>query len=281
MHPSRFFLIAVSILFFGSWCNRAAAQFDSATTFDQWQSYYFYQSQIDSGLASEQATPAGDGVANLLKYAAGLYPFTPATQPATLQGLDAQGHLTLSFTRRKVATDLIFTPQASYDLQTWQSGGDILSQVNATDLGNGFETVTVSDAATTHTYPSRFLRLSVTRNPVAAGAPAPPSDLVATPLASSWIELTWSNNSANEDGFYVERRNADGTWSVVETVPPGVSQRTDVKLQASQLYDYRIRSFNSAGISNPSNEAAASTTPTPPPGSPALDDPNGDPTVTG
>ncbi|MFC1479514.1 Ig-like domain-containing protein [Planctomycetota bacterium] len=45
---------------------------------------------------------------------------------------------------------------------------------------------------------------------VTAPPPPPPSNLTALPISSSQIDLTWTDNSANEDGFRIERSLGTG-----------------------------------------------------------------------
>jgi titin len=95
-----------------------------------------------------------------------------------------------------------------------------------------------------------------------AAAPAAPSGLTASGLTTGsstrQINLAWSDNSANEDGFKIER-STDGTaFSQIATV--GVSTKAYVDtsgLSAHQWYYYRVRAHNSAGDSAYSNTARA------------------------
>lgn len=91
-------------------------------------------------------------------------------------------------------------------------------------------------------------------------APNAPSNLTATTASSSTINLTWTDNSNNEDGFRLERKTgAGGTYALIATLPAGQTGYSNSGLSASTIYFYRIRAYNSAGNSNYSNEASAST----------------------
>ena len=49
-------------------------------------------------------------------------------------------------------------------------------------------------------------------------APAAPSALAATALSTTQINLTWSDNSANETGFKIERKTGSGgTYAQIAT----------------------------------------------------------------
>src|SRR5882672_1031017 len=98
-----------------------------------------------------------------------------------------------------------------------------------------------------------------------APSPDPPSNLVASAVSTSQINLNWADNSGNEDGFKIERWNG-GSYSQINTVGANVTTYADSGLAASTTYSYRIRAYNSAGDSSYSNESSATTlTPPPPP----------------
>jgi hypothetical protein len=102
--------------------------------------------------------------------------------------------------------------------------------------------------------------------------PNAPSDLIATPISSSKINLTWQDNSDNEAGFKIERKTGSGSYFQIATVRPGVTSYSNTRLSASTTYYYRVRAYNAAGNSNYSNEASATTLP-PPPAAPTLKSP--------
>ena len=241
------------------------------TTYDEWKAQVFtLAQQMNPAISGEGATPISDGIPNLLKYATGLNPLMP-TPPPTVPGVDNDGRLTLSFHRRRAATDLLLNPEVSLNLtdpQGWKSGGEFVGPVSVTDAGGGFDLVTVREtlfpASGSAQAPGRFMRLRAGRQTVPVGVPVAPSNLIATAMASSWIKLSWQDNSGNEEGFIIERRAASGgAFVAVLTVSPSISIRTDTQLAAGQQFVYRVRAFNTAGASNPSNEAAAVTLPPP------------------
>ncbi len=89
--------------------------------------------------------------------------------------------------------------------------------------------------------------------------PATPTDLRATAISSSRIDLQWTD-VANETGFKLERKKgANGSWGEITTISAGGTGFNDTGLTASTQYYYRIRAFNTAGLSPYSAEAQATT----------------------
>jgi hypothetical protein len=92
-------------------------------------------------------------------------------------------------------------------------------------------------------------------------APAAPSDLAATALSGSQINLTWVDNSSNEQGFKIERCSGAGcsNFAQIAIVGANVVSYTNTSLVASTSYSYRLRAYNASGDSNYSNTASAVT----------------------
>ncbi len=93
------------------------------------------------------------------------------------------------------------------------------------------------------------------------GAPAAPSGLIAAAVSTSQINLQWSDNASNEDGFKVERcAGASCTnFTQVAQLAANATAHSDTGLAAATPYRYRVRSFNGVGHSAYSNIAAATT----------------------
>lgn len=89
--------------------------------------------------------------------------------------------------------------------------------------------------------------------------PQPPSALVATAGSSSQINLNWTDNAKDENGFEVER-STDGTnFTKIADVAANATTYSNSGLNSSTKYYYRIRAKNSAGNSTYSNIAEATT----------------------
>jgi (2Fe-2S) ferredoxin len=64
------------------------------------------------------------------------------------------------------------------------------------------------------------------------------------------LELAWTDNANNEDGFQVERKTGTaGSYTQITTVGPNVTSYADFGLADGTTYCYRVRAFNSAGNS--------------------------------
>jgi subtilisin family serine protease len=99
----------------------------------------------------------------------------------------------------------------------------------------------------------------------------PPSGLSATAVSSSQIDLTWADNSNDEDGFEIHRcQGADNclNFALVATVAANAVTYNNTGLSANTLYRYEVRAYSSGGTSQFSNIAQATTqqAPVPPAG---------------
>jgi Divergent InlB B-repeat domain len=85
--------------------------------------------------------------------------------------------------------------------------------------------------------------------------------LVANPPATAaQAVLTWSDNSTNEAGFYIERRvGMSGTYQQIASTGANSTSYTDPNLTSSTTYCYRVRAFDASGTSAYSNENCATT----------------------
>jgi carboxypeptidase T len=90
-------------------------------------------------------------------------------------------------------------------------------------------------------------------------APAAPGDLTTSPASQTQINLTWTDNSSNEDGFKIERSPNGTLWTPVYTTTTNVAAHSDTGLTCGSSYYYRVRAYNAGGESDYSNVANAAT----------------------
>jgi subtilisin family serine protease len=87
----------------------------------------------------------------------------------------------------------------------------------------------------------------------APAKPKPATELQSKLRSPQEVELLWIDNSDNEDGFQIERRlESDFSNNYTEIAKTGSNVTTylDAGLQAETGYCYRVRSFNSNGASD-------------------------------
>jgi hypothetical protein len=89
-----------------------------------------------------------------------------------------------------------------------------------------------------------------------------PSNLTA--VADTFaVLLNWADNSTNETGFYIERKNGDSLsvdpYAVIDTVGTDVVSYNDTGRTPNTTYTYRIQAFNLLGVSQYSNEVTTTT----------------------
>jgi hypothetical protein len=72
------------------------------------------------------------------------------------------------------------------------------------------------------------------------------SDLAATAVNSSRIDLYWRDNSYQEDGFSLQRSPDGSTWTTLATLAPNTCHYIDTGLTASTTYFYRVAATGSA-----------------------------------
>ncbi len=113
------------------------------------------------GAAADGVSPAGDNVPNLIKYALGLSPNSPATSaqlPASnIQTNGGQSYLTMTVNRTANPPDVSLAVQVSGDLINWASGS-----TNTVTLTNTPTQLVVQDTVPVSQTTARFIRLTVT-----------------------------------------------------------------------------------------------------------------------
>ena len=95
------------------------------TPLQTWRDNHF-GNPSNVGAGADTASPAGDGVPNLIKYALGLDPHAPVSggqlPTASIQPDGGQSYLTLTANYAAQASDVTYAVEVSGDLRTWTSG---------------------------------------------------------------------------------------------------------------------------------------------------------------
>jgi hypothetical protein len=97
---------------------------------------------------------------------------------------------------------------------------------------------------------------SVEYSTTSTAPPAAPSDLGVTVASPTSLDLEWTDNANNEQGFSIERSLTSGSgFSEIDTVGANQTTYTDSGLTTGTRYYYRVRAYNVGGYSGYSNEA--------------------------
>ncbi len=114
-------------------------------------------------------------------------------------------------------------------------------------LGNVY--VTGISAESINSYDYATIKYSQTEGITA------PSDLKAQSADSSFIKVTWRDNSNDEEGFYIERTkiNDSSHWEVIDAVPQNVNQYSDYFVSRGLKYYYRVNAYSGNILSGYSN----------------------------
>ena len=86
-----------------------------------------------------------------------------------------------------------------------------------------------------------------------------PTNLVATAVSSSQIDLSWTDNSASESGFRIDRSLNGTSFSTLTWVGANVTTFSNTGREPNTTYYYRVSAYDSGGSSAFSNVASATT----------------------
>jgi hypothetical protein len=94
-------------------------------------------------------------------------------------------------------------------------------------------------------------------------APNAPTGLTTTVISQTAIDLTWTDNSDDENGFIVNR---NGTPIATPTTTTGIVNYSDTGLTCSTTYNYSVVATNAIGESTSSSSISQTTSPCTPTG---------------
>lgn len=125
-------------------------------------------------------------------------------------------------------------------------------------LKDSSSTLQIGAVLSAGTKGARLSRIAVvvTYTPLTA-----PSNLSATTISQTRIDLSWTDNATNEDGFKIERSSigSSGPFMQIASTTANAVSYSDTSLVAATTYWYRVFAFNSGGDSNYSNVASSTT----------------------
>ncbi|TBL76261.1 exo-alpha-sialidase [Paenibacillus thalictri] len=80
---------------------------------------------------------------------------------------------------------------------------------------------------------------------------ADPTALSASTGSPSHLNLSWTDNASNEQGYRIERRKlGDSSWLTLGLLPANTTSYQSVGLLAGTTYEHRITAFRSDGVSH-------------------------------
>jgi hypothetical protein len=95
-----------------------------------------------------------------------------------------------------------------------------------------------------------------------SGAPTAtpaPTNLSATAVSGSQINLAWTDNTSDESEFRIERLADGATYTEIGVVAADVTTYADTSLSAATQYWYRVRAYNATGPSAFAGPTSATT----------------------
>lgn len=105
-----------------------------------------------------------------------------------------------------------------------------------------------------------FWSCSTNNNGTVTVVPIAPTALIGTVASTTQINLSWTDNATNEDGYKIERKNGTGSFSVIGSTGSNLTTFNDMGLSPNTAYTYRVYAFNGAGNSlQYSNEVTLTT----------------------
>ena len=86
-----------------------------------------------------------------------------------------------------------------------------------------------------------------------------PTDLQTKATSESTIELTWNDNSFDEQGFEIYRLDNGNNYTLIHTTNADENSYTNTGLSSGTSYSYKVRSITANGYSEYSNVAIGAT----------------------
>lgn len=151
-------------------------------------------------------------------------------------------------------------------IRSGAGGTTFRTNVTAPQNGTIYWVVYVQTGAVRGVTSERSIRIG---NGPTPQPPAAASGLTANATSQTAVDLAWSDNSANERNFFVQRSTNGGAYAQVGVVPADTTAYSDTGLTANTTYAYRVVAGNDNGMAAPSNVATVTTPANPQPTPPA------------
>jgi photosystem II stability/assembly factor-like uncharacterized protein len=189
--------------------------------------------------------------------------------PATPSGLEATS---ISQTLINLSWIDNAANETNYRIERSPNGSNDWTEIGIAAANSQVFSDSDRDCGSTYFYRMRAFRFedarysnysNVSNATTAACDPLPaPSELGATAVSQTQIDLSWTDNSDDETNFRIER-SPDGSsgWAEIGSVDANVTSFSDNDLSSNTSYHYRVRAYRSADIaySSYSNITTANT----------------------
>ncbi len=153
----------------------------------------------------------------------------------------------------RYATSSPGTCDDTFGFRAPTSGGDA--------LGSGTSSVAYSEGVTGLSAGVTYYYCAIASNAGGTGVgsvqsfttlpniPTAPSGASATNVSGTQNNMTWTDNSSDEDGFKVERSTNGGAYAQIATTSANATSYNDTGATADNTYEYRVRAYNVSGNS--------------------------------
>jgi len=147
----------------------------------------------------------------------------------------------------------------------WQSSNSYSATGLVASTGYTFQ-VKARDQADNQTAPSVSASATTDSPPPPPPPPATPTDLMATVISETMIDLSWTDNASNETAYRVERSaGGQNNYSTIANLGVDAESFSDGGLLASTSYDYRVAAVNVDVDSDFATTSGTTDDPPPPP----------------
>lgn len=141
------------------------------------------------------------------------------------------------------------------------TSGQVVSSSLATTIPHSYIPTTSASYAMIFTYPDGCVDTTACLNvTVVIGVPNMPSNLQVIPNSNPiLVDLSWTDNSFNEDGFTIERSTDGVNFTAIASVGQNVTTYTDNTVSPATTYYYQVEAYNASGSSGYTNVVQVTT----------------------
>ena len=169
---------------------------------------------------------------------------TPAGLKISVNGTEYAGPFSTTVNAGSANSLAVATSQTlvgtSYAFANWSQGGAAAQTLKAPAADATYTAVFTTAAPPT-------------------GIPVVPTNLAATVLTGPQVRLTWTDASASETAFVIQRRYAGWTWGDLATAAANATAFIDTTAIGNVQYEYRVAARNASGTSAWGNAVAVDT----------------------